>query len=170
MIGNTKIALIVVVAENNAIGKNGNLLIHLSADLKWFKKNTVGHTVIMGRKTFETLPNGALPNRKNIILSKNTNFIAENCIVVSSLEQVEKYVDTEELCFVIGGAEIYKLFLPFADKLYITKIHSSFDADTYFPKLDFSEWKEIEKTENKADEKNLVDFDFLIYNRITKID
>lgn len=167
MIGNTKIALIVAIAENNAIGKEGNLLIHLSEDLKWFKKNTVDHTIIMGRKTFESLPNGALPKRKNIILSRNKNFKAENCIVVNDFEELEKYVNSEELCFVIGGAEIYRLFLPIADKMYITKIHSNFDADTFFPEIDFSEWREIEKIENKADEKNKVDFDFLILSRVS---
>ena len=162
---NTKIALIVAIANNNAIGKNGDLLIYLPKDLKWFKQNTVGHTIIMGRKTFESLPNGALPKRKNIVLTRNEKFTAQNCIIANSIDEVVKNIESEEMSFVIGGAEIYKEFFPFVDKLFITRIYSDFKADTFFPEIDFSEWNQIEKIENKADEKNPVDFDFLIFER-----
>lgn len=161
----SKFALIVVIANNNAIGKNGDLLVHLPKDLKWFKKNTIGHPVIMGRKTFESMPNGALPKRKNIILTKNKKFTAENCIILNSIDELEENIQSDEMCFVIGGSEIYKLLLPFVHKLYMTRIFADYDADTFFPKIDFSQWKQIEKIENKADEKNPVDFDFLIYER-----
>lgn len=170
MIANTKIALIVAIANNNAIGKNGDLLIYLPKDLKWFKQNTVGHTIIMGRKTFQSLPNGALPKRKNIILTRNKKFAAQNCIIVNSIDEVAKNIQSEEMCFVIGGAEIYKEFFPYVDKLLITRIYSDLEADTFFPEIDFSEWEIDNKIENKADEKNLVDFDFLIYNRRNELE
>ena len=168
MIGNTQIALIVALANNNAIGKDGNLLLHLSEDLKWFKRNTLAHSVIMGRKTFESLPNGALPNRKNIVLTRNENFEATNCIIVNNIEEIEQYIGNEQICFVIGGAEIYQQFLSKADILYITRIYADFVADTFFPEIDFSKWELTQKIENKADKKNNIDFDFLIYQKNKK--
>lgn len=161
------LAIIVAIADNNAIGKDGNLLIYLPKDLKWFKNTTLEHTIIMGRKTFESFPNGALPKRKNIVLTKNKNFFAKNITIINNFDDVWQELDKDNLNFVIGGAEIYKLFLPFAQKLIITRIHKSFEADTFFPKIDFSEWNLVEKIENKKDEKNPVDFDFLIYERKT---
>ncbi len=159
------ISIIVAIANNNAIGKNGNLLIYLPEDLKWFKQNTLGHTIIMGRKTFESLPNGALPKRKNIVLSRNRDFYAENIILINSIDEIEKYVAKDEQCFVIGGAEIYKLFLPFAHKLYITRIYKDFDADVFMPQIDYAEWELKKRIENKADERNKADFDFLVYEK-----
>lgn len=161
------LAIIVAMADNNAIGKNGKLLIYLPKDLKWFKKQTLNHTVIMGRKTFETLPNGALPQRKNIVLTKNKNYNADNVTIINNFGEIWKELATDEFNFVIGGAEIYKLFLPYAQKLFITRIHQSFEADSFFPEIDFSQWNLIEKIENKKDDKNPVDFDFLIYERKT---
>ncbi len=160
-----KIALIVAIANNNAIGKNGNLLIYLPKDLKWFKQNTVNHTLIMGRKTYESLPNGALPNRKNIVLSRNQDFTCNDCIVVNNIDEVWQYLDNQVFNFVIGGAEIYKLFLPFAEKLVITRIYADFDADTFFPEIDFDNWTLVEKISNQVDEKNKVNFDFLTYQK-----
>ncbi len=157
------IAIISAIANNNAIGKDGNLLVYLPEDLKWFKKNTLNHTIIMGRKTFESLPNGALPKRKNIVLSRDKNFAAKNCIVVNNIDDVWQYLDNEKDNFVIGGSQIYKLFLPFSHKLIITRIYKDFEADTFFPEINFEEWELVEKIENKANDRNPVDFDFLTY-------
>ncbi len=163
---NKKLSIIVAMANNNAIGKNNNLLVYLPNDLKWFKKNTLNKTIIMGRKTYESLPKGALPKRTNIVLSKNKNFKAENCIVLNDFDDVFKYLQEKKENFVIGGAEIYKKFLPKANKLYITKIYADFDADVFFPEINFDDWKLIEKIENKADEKHKFNYDFLVYELI----
>jgi dihydrofolate reductase len=158
-----KIAIIAAIANNNAIGKNGNLLIHLPKDLKWFKQNTVNHTVVMGRKTYESLPNGALPNRKNIVLTRNKDFHCPDCTIASSIDEALKHLDNQQINFIIGGAEIYKLFLPLAQRLIITRIYADFDADTFFPEIDFEKWQIIEKIENQPDKKNNVKFDFITY-------
>jgi len=160
------LSLIVAIAENNAIGYKNKLLCYLPNDLKWFKKNTTNHTIIMGRKTFESLPNGALPNRRNIVIthSKQTNY--NNCEVVNSVEELFTKIKKDDANFVIGGAEIYNLLLPFVNKLYITKIYGTFEADVFFPEIDFNKWNLLEKIENKADEKHSFDYDFLIFDKI----
>ncbi len=160
-----QISIIVAIADDYAIGKNNKLLTYLPNDLKWFKKNTLEKTVIMGRKTFESLPNGALPKRTNIVLSKNKDFNPPNCVIFNDLDTLISNLKTDEENFVIGGAEIYELFLPFADKLYITRIHSPFEADVYFPELNFDDWELVEKIENSKDEKNNYDYDFLVYKK-----
>ncbi len=160
------LSIIVAIANHNAIGKSNRLLVHLPKDLKWFKQHTLNKTVLMGRKTYESLPSGALPKRKNIVLSKNINFDAPNCVVLNSFDNLEKYLNLDEENFIIGGAEIYKKFLPKADKLYITRIYADFEADVFFPKINFDEWKLTNKISNKADEKHKFDFDFLEYLKI----
>ncbi len=165
MYENVKVALIAALANNNAIGNKGQLLIHLPADLKWFKQNTLDKTIIMGRKTFETLPNGALAKRRNIVLTKKADYNAKNIEIAHNLEELKTLIEKEEKVFVIGGAEIYKEFLPLADELIITRIYGDFEADRYFPKIDFSQWQEKQRIENKADNKNLIDFDFIIYEK-----
>ncbi|MBN2893546.1 MAG: dihydrofolate reductase [Bacteroidales bacterium] len=162
---NYQLSIIVAIANNNAIGKDNNLLAYLSNDLKWFKKNTLDKTVIMGRKTFDSLPNGALPKRTNIVLTRNKDFKAENCIVLDDFQKVFNHLNQDAENFIMGGAEIYRHFLPFVDKLYITRIHADFDADVFFPEINFDEWNLIEKIENKVDEKHKFDYDFLIYLR-----
>ena len=160
------ISIIVAIANNNAIGRGNRLLAYLPKDLKWFKKNTTGKTIVMGRKTFESLPNGALPNRKNVVLSQNVDFKADKCIIVNNFVDIWQHLDNQQENFVIGGAEIYKLFLPKAEKLYITKIYANFpDADVFFPEINFDEWELLETIENKVDEKHKYNFDFLIYER-----
>ncbi|MDR1809801.1 MAG: dihydrofolate reductase, partial [Prevotella sp.] len=126
------ISIIAAIDENNAIGRNNKLLCHLPNDLKYFKSVTQGHTVIMGRKTFETLPNGALPNRRNIVISRNLSFRPEGCEVFQSLETAIDACRDEDEAFVIGGGSIYKAALPMADKLYITLIHYTFAASDTF--------------------------------------
>jgi dihydrofolate reductase len=160
------ISIIVAIDENNAIGQESRLLCHLPNDLKYFKSVTQGHTVIMGRKTFETLPNGALPNRRNIVISHNRSLKLAGCEVFPSLEAALEACRNEEEVFVIGGGSIYKAALPFAGKLYITIIHYIFAAaDTFFPAIEASEWQEISNISHPADEKNRYEHRFVTYER-----
>ena len=160
------LSIIAIVGENNEIGKNNNLLCRLPADLKYFKELTTGHTVVMGRKTFESLPKGALPNRINIVLSRNKSVLFEGCLTFSSISEIVDYQKDKSEIFIIGGGEIYKQILPKADKLYLTKIRATFDdADTFFPDIDYSEWEEIKCEDHLSDEKNPYDFSFLVYKR-----
>jgi len=135
-----KLSIIVVADEKNAIGKNGDLLCHLPSDLKYFKRITEHHTIVMGRKTFESLPKGALPNRQNIVLTNDRNAHFENCVVCHSLDEVWEKCENGKEIFFVGGGEIYKMMLPQTDKLYLTRIHHTFeDADTFFPEI--QAWK-----------------------------
>lgn len=153
------ISIIVALARNRAIGLNGNLIWHLSADLKYFKRVTTGHTVIMGYKTFLSLPNQrALPNRRNIIISSHLEQAPEGFELVHSIQETVNMVHDEEETFVIGGGSIYEQFLPHADKLYLTRIDKEFEADTYFPYIDFDEWNLIDV--NVVDEDPQVDFTY----------
>ncbi len=160
------ISIIVAIGENNEIGRNNGLLCHLPADLKRFKELTTGHTVVMGRETFESLPKGALPNRMNVVLTRNKNLSFDNCLVYSSISEVfDNQIDNSRI-FIIGGGEVYKQTLPLVNKLYLTRIHATFDdADTFFPEIYYSEWEEVSREECKADEKNPYDYTFLLYER-----
>lgn len=154
------ISIIVAVAENNAIGKAGDLLCHISSDQKHFKAVTSGHTVIMGRKTFDSLPKGALPNRRNIVITRNTAFTAENVEVAHSLEEALNMAGGN--AFIIGGEQIYRQALPFADKLFLTKIHTEFpDADTFFPEINANEWAEESRETFPSDDKNQFPYSFV---------
>lgn len=137
------VSMIAAVGKNLELGKNNNLIWHFKEDMKFFKDTTMGHTVVMGRKTFESLPK-ALPGRKNIVISSNAEYQAQGATVVTSVEKALQIADNEEI-FVIGGGKIYAEFLPFADKLYLTEIDAECeDADTYFPQFNKSEYiKEI---------------------------
>lgn len=161
------LSIIVAVAKNNVIGKDNKLIWHLPEDLKRFKRLTTGHTIIMGRKTFESLGR-VLPNRKHIVLCNDAemNIDDENVEVVDSIDKLEKYENSEEENFVIGGASIYKLLLPKASKLYITKINQEFDGDVYFPEINENEWKIVEREQGLKDEKNPYDYEYVTYVRI----
>ena len=137
------VSMIAAVGKNLELGKNNNLIWHFKDDMKFFKDTTMGHTVVMGRKTFESLPK-ALPGRKNIVISSNAEYQAQGATVVTSVEEALQIADNEEI-FVIGGGKIYAEFLPYADKLYLTEIDAECaDADTYFPQFNKSEYiKEI---------------------------
>ena len=153
------ITLIAAAAENNALGKNNDLLWHLPDDFKRFKALTTGHHIIMGRKTFESFPK-PLPNRTHIIITRNTNYHPNDCIVVNSLEEALDFCKNEEQTYIIGGGEIYKQSLPFADKIELTRVHEVFDADTYFPEINTDDWKlEFEELHPK-DEKHQHSFSF----------
>ena len=160
-----KISIIAALDENMAIGYKNQLLCYLPADLKHFKELTTGHSIVMGRKTFESLPNGALPNRKNIVLTRNKEFNCENCTVINSVEELFDLAHEQDELFIIGGAQIYELFIDKADKLYLTHIRHKFKADTYFPDFDVNEWKVIEKKDFKLDEKNKYPFSFVTYQK-----
>lgn len=148
------ISIVVAIAENGAIGYKNDLLWHLPADLKRFKEMTTGHSIIMGSRTFRSLPKGALPNRRNIVLSR-TQQDFPGAEWAASPEVALELVGEEAEAFVIGGAQVYEQMLPFTDKIYLTRVHANFpEADTFFPELDMSEWVELSRTEYPADEKN----------------
>ncbi len=149
----SNIALIVAVSKNLAIGKDNDLLFYLPSDLKRFKRITSGHTIVMGRKTFQSLPNGALPNRRNIVITKSDDMLFEGCEVYHSIEEVLEAVKDESEVFVIGGGEIYRHFYPIASKLYLTMVHQNFEGDTFFPSVDFDQWDVLSR-EDLVDEKN----------------
>ncbi len=153
-------------AKNNVIGKDNKLVWHLPADLKFFKQTTKGHTLIMGRKTFESLAN-PLPHRDSWVISRNENYHAEGITTFHSLESAieageQKGLDT---VFILGGGEIYRQSMELADKLIITEVHESFEGDTVFPKIDSEIWQEASRKEHQADERNKYDFAFVTYIR-----
>jgi dihydrofolate reductase len=161
-------SIIVAVDENNAIGKDNDLLCHLPNDLKHFKAVTQGHPVIMGRKTFESLPKGALPNRRNIVITRNKELHFERCEMVSSIQEAIDLCKDEAEIFFIGGGTIYNEAINFADKLYLTRIHHQFEADTFFPVIDTSLWKELSKEHFQPDEKHKYAYSFITFEKIKR--
>ena len=158
------LSIIVAVAENNVIGKDNKLIWHLPEDLKRFKKLTTGHTIIMGRKTFESLGR-ILPNRKHVILCNDMelNIEDENVEVLEDISMLKQYIDSTEENFVIGGATIYKLLLPYANKIYLTLIHEKFEGDVFFPEIDEREWKIVDTEKGLKDEKNPYDYEYITF-------
>lgn len=156
------ITIIAAIAENNALGKDNQLIWHLPADLKRFKKVTLNHHIIMGRKTFESLGK-PLPNRTSIIITRNKNYKVEGCIVVHSLKEAIEAAKVDENPYILGGAEIYKQALDIADKLDLTIVHQTFDADAFFPKIDLNIWKEVARENFTADENNHYNYSFVTY-------
>lgn len=158
------IIMIAAVAENNALGKNNDLLWHLPNDFKRFKEITSGHYIVMGRKTFDSFPK-PLPNRTHVIISRQNNLEKEGCIVVQDLEKALAVCPKNEDIFIIGGGEIYKQFMTFADQLDITRVHNSFDADVYFPEIDPETWELTTEIVHLKDEKHLFDYSFQTFVR-----
>ncbi len=159
------VTLIAAASENNIIGKDNKLIWRLSDDLKHFKELTKGHFVIMGRKTFESMPK-ALPNRTNVIITRKTDYKAENAIVVNSLEKALKVAENDNQPFIIGGGEIYKLSMEIADRIELTRVHTSIEGDTSFPEINLEKWQEVKNEKRLKDEKNEYDFSFLRYDKI----
>jgi len=157
------ISLIWAMDRNRTIGKDNKLPWRLPADLAYFKRLTLGHKIIMGRKTYESIGK-PLPGRENVIITKNKDFLSEGCTLCNSIEEALRLADEEE-AFVIGGAEIYSKFFTYADKLYITQIEENFSGDTFFQEIDFNEWTLISKTKGEKDEKNPYEYYFLVYER-----
>ncbi|WP_258103622.1 dihydrofolate reductase [Marinoscillum sp. MHG1-6] len=164
------ISMIAAMSANRVIGKNNDLPWHLPDDFKYFKDTTSEHVVIMGRKNFESLPPNfkPLPNRTNIVITRNSNYQAEGAIVVNSLrealEEGVKHNEKEEI-FIIGGGEIYHLGLAHADKIYLTEIDKEIEGDTTFPELDKGIWKETSRTHHPVDDRHKYAFDFVIYKK-----
>lgn len=159
------ISLVVAIAENRAIGKNNQLLWHLPADLKHFKQITSGHTVIMGRKTYDSIGK-PLPNRRNIVITRQKGLQLEGVEVVNSLTEAIALCKAENEVFLIGGAEIYKTALPLTQKIYLTTVHQSFEADAFFPEININEWVETEKESYAPDEKNALGYTFSTLQRL----
>ncbi|WP_253255983.1 dihydrofolate reductase [Formosa algae] len=160
------LTLIVAASENNAIGKDNQLIWHLRDDLQRFKSLTSGHCIIMGRKTFESFPK-PLPNRTHIVVTNQQNYkVPHGVIVVHNMEDALDAALEDKHPYVIGGGEIYKQALPFADKIELTRVHEAFEADTHFPELNLNEWREIQNIYHPKDEQNDYAFSFLTYERI----
>lgn len=163
------LSIIVAIARNRGIGFENKLLYWLPNDLKRFKALTTGHTVIMGRKTFESLPKGALPNRRNIVLSRQEGISFAGAECFPSLEAALARCKEEEEIFIMGGASLYKEAMPVADRLYITQIDdASKEADAFFPEIKEEEWKETGRENHQTDEKHLYPYSFINYSRIKK--
>ena len=160
------LSIIVAKAKNNIIGKDNKLLWKLPADLQRFKELTTGHIIIMGRKTFESLGR-VLPNRKHIVFTQNPDFKVndENVQVVHSMLEIQEYIESEEECFVIGGAMIYNLLMPYVNKMYITQIDKDFEGDAFFPRIDETKWKEVEREKGVKDENNILEYEFITYEK-----
>lgn len=159
------LSIIVAIAQNNAIGNNNDLLCHLSDDLKRFKALTSGHPVIMGRKTFDSLPKKPLPNRRNIVLTRDASFDYPGVEVVNTMEQALSVVPSDEEAFIMGGATIYEQFLPYVDKLYVTWIYQDFTADTFFPPIDTNIFHQTSITETYQDPTNQIKYAYAEYER-----
>lgn len=161
----SEITLIVAAGENNAIGKDNELIWHLSDDLKRFKELTIGHHIIMGRKTFESFPK-PLPNRTHIVITRQENYkVPLDVIVVNNLEDAFDAAKSDKQPFVIGGGEIYKQAMPLADKIELTRVHENFDADAFFPEINSIIWKETSNTYHSKDGKHPYPFSFITYER-----
>ena len=160
-----KISIVVAIAENNAIGKENKLLWHISADMKRFKQITAEHTVIMGKNTFFSLPKRPLANRRNIVISDDPGDSFPGCEMAYSIREAIGKCEPGRENFVIGGASVYRQFLPHAQKLYITRVHQSFDADTFFPEIRSGEWEIVEEENVMDDPQNDFAYSFLTYRR-----
>lgn len=158
--------MIAAIGKNNGLGKDNDLLWHLPDDFKRFKQLTTGHKIIMGRKTFESFPK-PLPNRTHIIITRDLKYNVElpSCIVVHSMEEALNLASNDPISYIIGGGEIYNLGMPHADLLEITRVHESFNADTYFPEIDKNTWKLIKEEFHSSDERHKYNFTYLTYKR-----
>ena len=162
---NQMITIIAAASDNDVIGNDNKLIWHLSKDLIRFKNLTKGHHVIMGRKTFESMPN-ALPNRTNVVISRNKNYTAENIIVVDSIENALKVCKNDPQPFIIGGGEIYKLGLQYAKRIELTRVHHDFEGDTFFPEINKNLWKEVKNIKMFDIENHNYNFSFVTYDKI----
>ncbi|WBX76291.1 dihydrofolate reductase [Tenacibaculum ovolyticum] len=160
------ITIIAAIANNNALGKDNDLIWHLPADLKRFKKVTSGHHILMGRNTFESIGK-PLPNRTSVIITRNNDYFKDGCLVANSIEEALELSREDSAIFIIGGAQIYKQALEreLVDRLDITIVHHDFEADVFFPEIDMNVWKEASREDFIADEKNKYDYSFVSYIR-----
>ncbi len=160
------LSIIVAKANNNVIGKDNTLIWHLPEDLKRFKALTTGKTIIMGRKTFDSLGR-ILPNRKHVVITRNLNFKVDSDMVkvIHEIEELKEYIDSKEECFVIGGGVIYNMLMPYVDKIYVTQLNEDFEGDTYFPIIDENIWKIEKKEEGIKNQENPYNYEYIDYIR-----
>ena len=158
------ISLIVAMDQQRLIGRENALPWRLSADLRYFKKTTMGKPIVMGRKTYDSIGR-ALPGRKNIVITRKDDFTAAGCFVVFSIEEALQAAGSVEEVIFMGGASLYEQILPQVKRLYLTQVHTSLIGDTWFPAFDMAEWKERERIDHSADEKNEFDYSFLVLER-----
>lgn len=158
------LTIIAAAGENNALGKENELVWHLPDDFKRFKELTSRHHIIMGRKTFESFPK-PLPNRTHVVITRKENYKKEGIVVVHSLERAVEFSNEDPQTFIIGGGEIYKLGMEVADRIELTRVHGTFDADTFFPEIDETKWKLVSEKFHKQDEKHDYSFTYLTYER-----
>lgn len=160
------ISTIVATAKNNVIGRNNDIPWYLPADLKYFKKVTLNHHIVMGRKCFQSIGR-PLPKRTNVIITRNPFFVASNALIVNSIEEALKLAkeNGEEEVFIIGGGQVYELTKHLWDRIYLTEVDLEVDGDVYFPKLDPKKWKEVSSEKHQADEKNEYDYTFKVLEK-----
>jgi len=166
------ISIIAATTLNNVIGINNRMPWHLPKEMRYFMRTTMGHTIILGRKNYESIGSKPLPKRTNIVITRNRDLKLEGAIVTHSIAEAlgTALIRKEKEAFIIGGGEIYKQSLPFADRLYLTRIHTELEGDIFFPTFDETEWEIIEKVSYQADEKNLYDFDTFVMKRIKAVE
>lgn len=164
MSNESKLAMIVAVSENNVIGVDGDLPWRLSADLKRFKKLTMGHHIIMGRKTFDSIGR-LLPGRTTIIVTRQQDYEFEGALIANSIEQAIALCPQDACPFITGGAEIYRIALPLVTEIQLTRVHAEIEGDTVLPRIDWQQWELVEQKRHSADERNSADYSFEIYRR-----
>ena len=162
MLNTKEITIIAAVSENNVLGKNNKLIWHIPDDLKRFKKLTLGHSVIMGRKTFESIAK-PLPQRKNIILTRNKNYKAKGALIAHNVKEALNFCENDNQPFIIGGGEIYKLFMGISNKIELTRIHKSYDGDAFFPEILEEKWKLVNSKKNNFSDTKVINFSYLTY-------
>ncbi len=166
------IALIVAASENNVIGKDNTLPWRLPDDLKFFKEKTEGHPLIMGRKTFESLP-GLLPNRRHIIVTRDRDYNADSAEEASSLDEAIMFAHKDnpaEQIYIIGGGDIFAQAMDIANVIYLTRVHADVKGDVFFPEIDMNQWEEVERTEHPADERHQYAFSFITYRKTSRLE
>jgi len=159
------ISIIVAIAQNNAIGKDNQLLWHIPEDLKRFKALTTGHTIVMGKRTFESLPLRPLPNRRSVVITDIPGEQIQGCEMAYSIDDAISKMEEGRENFIIGGGMVYKQFMPLADKLYLTIVHKDFEADTFYTEIDYTQWKEIAREDVSANESLGFDYSYITYER-----
>ncbi len=162
---NKDISIIVAIASNYAIGKDNDLLWHISKDLKRFKQITKDHYIVMGKRTYYSLPVRPLPNRTSLIITDVADEEIDNCLMAYSIEDAVSKMDASKENFIIGGGSIYKQFMPFANRLYITRVHKEFEADTFFPRISLNEWELTSQEHVNDDPQNDFNYTFELYVR-----
>ena len=158
------LSLVVAASSNNGIGRDGGLPWHLPDDLRQFKRLTTGKAVIMGRSTYESIGR-PLPDRRNIVMTRNADYVADGCDLVSSVSEAMDAVEGADETMIIGGGQVYRDFLPLADRIYLTRVHAEVEGDTYFPEIDESTWQLVSSEHHAADEKHRYAFDVMVFER-----